>query len=87
MVGGEAVILGMRDGVYFGLNAVGARAWALLAEPRTAAELASVIQREFAVERAQCEADIASLLSHLRDRGLVHELGDTPLNADPSIDG
>lgn len=70
-VGGQAVILGMRDGVYFGLNAVGAHVWAMLTEPRTAAELAAAVAREFAVEPERCASDVASLLEELRRRELV----------------
>ena len=33
-LGDETVILGMDDGVYYGLDAVGARVWALVASPR-----------------------------------------------------
>ena len=32
-VSGEAVILHLEDGVYFGLNEVGSRIWGLVAEP------------------------------------------------------
>lgn len=78
MVGGEAVILGMRDGVYFGLNAVGARVWALLAQPRSASELVGTIVQEFAAERERVETDVAALLSELRDRGLVLDASGAP---------
>src|SRR5688500_11063818 len=48
-LGGEAVILGLRDGVYYGLDAVGARVWALLSEPRRVPELVDAIVAEFDV--------------------------------------
>src|SRR6476659_10171781 len=46
-LGDEAVILGLGDGVYYGLDAVGARVWSLLATPRRVSELVSAITREF----------------------------------------
>ena len=77
-VGGEAVILGMHDGVYYGLDAVGARVWSLLAEPRTVGELVSVMTSEFDVEAADVERDLLVLLDDLMKHGLVREAGDPP---------
>jgi len=75
-LGGEAVILGLRDGVYYGLDAVGARVWALLAEPRRVPELVDAIVAEFDVTREQCERDMMALLDQLAARDLVREAPD-----------
>jgi hypothetical protein len=75
-LGGEAVILGLRDGVYYGLDAVGARVWALLAEPRRVPELVDAIVAEFDVTREQCERDLMALLDQLAARDLVREAPD-----------
>jgi len=72
-LGGEAVILGLRDGVYYGLDSVGARIWALLAEPRSVAELVTTIVDEFDVTPERCERDLLALLDDLAARGLVRE--------------
>lgn len=82
-LGGEAVILGLRDGVYYGLDAVGARVWALIAEPRAVGDLVANIVAEFDVTPQRCERDIIALLNDLAARDLVTEL---PLegDADPS---
>jgi hypothetical protein len=72
-LGGEAVILGLRDGVYYGLDSVGARVWELLAEPRSVAELLSTLVAEFDVTPERCEHDLIALLDDLAARGLVHE--------------
>ena len=78
-LGNEAVILGMRDGVYYGLDAVGARAWALLAAPRRVSELVAIIVTEFDVEPERCTADLLALLDDLLARDLVREVtGDDP---------
>jgi coenzyme PQQ synthesis protein D (PqqD) len=74
MLSGEAVILGLRDGVYYGLDAVGARVWELLAEPRRVAELVTTIVDEFDVTPERCERDLMPLLDDLATRGLVREL-------------
>ena len=75
-LGGEAVILGLRDGVYYGLDVVGARVWALLAEPRRVPELVDAIVAEFDVTREQCERDLMALLDQLAARDLVREAPD-----------
>jgi hypothetical protein len=73
-LGGEAVILGLRDGVYYGLDSVGARIWELIAEPRRVAELVATIVEEFDVTAERCEHDVIALLNDLAARGLVREL-------------
>jgi hypothetical protein len=80
-LGSEAVILGMRDGVYYGLDAVGARTWTLLATPRRVSELVDTIVEEFDVERERCAADLLALLDDLLARDLVREIpaGDADL--------
>lgn len=72
-VGGEAVILGMHDGVYYGLDPVGARIWEQLQTPRNVSEIVATIVAEFNVAPAQCEADTVALLADLIARGLVRE--------------
>ena len=72
-VGGEVVILHMHDGVYYGLDAVGARLWSLLQAPTEVAALVTVIVSEFDVAEAQCASDVLALLENLLERGLVRE--------------
>jgi len=75
-LGAETVILGMGDGVYYGLDAVGARVWELLATPRQVAELVRVIVGEFDVTPEQCAHDVLALLDDLSERRLVSEVGE-----------
>jgi hypothetical protein len=70
-VGDEAVILHMRDGIYYGLDPVGAGIWELLQEPRTVHEIRDRLLSEYEVEGARCEADLLSLLQELMERRLV----------------
>jgi hypothetical protein len=69
---GEAVILNLADGVYYGLDGVGAFVWDLLREPRTPAELCSRITAEYAVDAGTAERDLHALLRDLGERGLVY---------------
>ena len=82
-LGQETVILGMGDGVYYGLDAVGARVWALLATPRRVSELVRAVVGEFDVTSEQCERDVLALLDDLSERRLVREVsggGDAALS-------
>ena len=75
-LGDETVILGMGDGVYYGLDAVGARVWTLLATPHRVSALVSEITREFGVRPADCERDVLALLDDLAERRLIREVAD-----------
>lgn len=68
---GEAVILSLADGVYYGLDGVGARVWELLREPRAVAELTEAVVAEFEVDAATAERDLLALLGELAERRLV----------------
>ena len=72
-LGEEAVILGLQDGVYYGLDAVGARVWSLLTTPRLVSEIVDTIVGEFVVSPEQCERDVLALLDDLSARRLVRE--------------
>jgi len=69
--GAELVLLNLRDGIYYGLEEVGARIWRLLREPVTVAAICDVVASEYDVERVSCEADTRALLGELAARGLV----------------
>ena len=68
---GEAVILNLESGVYYGLDAVGARIWNLIQEPRTVNEIRDALLEEYEVEPDRCERDIVALLEQLADAGLI----------------
>jgi hypothetical protein len=63
--------LELTQGVYYGLNAVGARIWELLKEPRTAGEIRDVILDEYDAEPEAVTRDLLGLLTELADRGLI----------------
>lgn len=70
-VEGEAVILSLADGVYYGLDPVGARVWGLMEQPRTVAELRDAVVAEWEVDAPTAERDLLELLADLAARGLV----------------
>ncbi len=67
----DAVILDLRNGVYYGLDGAGARIWQLLQRPNSLAALRDALVAEYEVPRRRCEADLRDLLRDLLDRGLI----------------
>ena len=67
----EAVILNLKNSVYYGLNPVGARIWQLIQEPTSVAALREKILAEYDVEAARCEEDVLTLLEALKAQGLI----------------
>jgi hypothetical protein len=70
-VADEVVLLDLASGNYFGLDAVGARAWQLLTEGKGPAEACDMLLAEYEVTRERLEDDIARLLAELRQAGLL----------------
>ena len=70
-LGGEAALLNLKAGVYYGLNEVGASIWKLIQEPKRVGEIRDAILEEYEVEPDNCEADIMALLQDLLDNGLI----------------
>lgn len=73
-LGGEAVILQLESGVYYGVNAVGAAIWALVREPRTVNEIQEAILAEFAVDAERCLKDVMAILRQFETEGLIEVL-------------
>ncbi len=69
--GAETVILNLEDGVYYGLEDVGARIWSLLQRPATVSALRDALVEEFDVDPGRCGHDLDALLRDLAARGLI----------------
>ncbi len=74
---GEAAILDLKSGVYYGLDAVGARIWDLLQEPKTVNDIRDAILEEYDVEPERCERDLLTLLQELAAAGLIEARDET----------
>jgi hypothetical protein len=70
-VDGETVMMSVQAGKYYSLDAVGTRIWALLEQPRTVAEICSILVEEFEVTPDQCQADVLAFLERLAADELV----------------
>ncbi len=74
---GEAVILHLQAGVYYGLNEVAAQVWSRVQKPVSVGEIRDHLVKEYDVKPEQCEADLAALLQEMVLEGIV-ELKNEP---------
>ncbi|UBF26556.1 PqqD family peptide modification chaperone [Kovacikia minuta CCNUW1] len=68
---GEAVILHIKTGSYYGLNEVASRIWSLIQVPVKVDFLKESILSEYDVEQQQFVCDLKGILNDLLDKGLV----------------
>ena len=68
---GEAAMLNLKNGVYYGLDPVGARIWNLIQQPRIVSEVLQILLEEYEVNSERCERDLLELLQNLAAEGLV----------------
>lgn len=72
---GEAVILDLKSGNYYGLDEVGARIWELIQKPKTVREVRDAIMAEYDVDAARCEQDLQKLLTELASQQIIEVQG------------
>jgi hypothetical protein len=72
---GEAVLLDLSTGTYFGLNAVGTRVWQLLADGHDRPRIVETLAAEFDASGETIAADVERLLADLHARGLIVDDG------------
>jgi hypothetical protein len=68
---GDLAILNLKDGVYYGLNSVGSRIWALLQAPVTVMELRDALLAEYDVDVDGCTRELVALLNDLSNKELI----------------
>ena len=73
----EVVILNLSSGVYYGLNEVGTRIWELIQQPRSFAELQSVLVDEYDVSPDICKQELIKLLIELKTACLIEVKDET----------
>lgn len=72
------MILNFDEGVYYGLEKVGARVWEMVRSPVPLAEIRDTIVAEFDVDPDRCEADLQNLLTELAEAGLIEVADEVP---------
>ena len=70
-LGGETVILNLRDSIYYGLTEVGFRVWNLIQEPQTVGDICRILLKQYEVDPVRCKNDLLALLQEMKTRGLI----------------
>lgn len=68
---GEAVILSLKNGKYYGLNQIGANIWELLQKPISLSRLEKKILADYDVDARKCSREVASFLTLMQEEGLI----------------
>lgn len=85
-VAGETLIVPIRGKVgdlasIYSFNGTGSLVWKFLQSPRTVAELAAAVAREFEIDPAVAEQDVTHFVSEMKAVGLV-EVSAVPMAGD-----
>ena len=68
---GEALLVHLGSGTYFGLNEIGTRIWQLLAEHRSTEAVIPYLLKEYDVDESRLRHDLDALVAQLLDKRLV----------------
>lgn len=68
---GEAAILNLKTGVYYGLDPVGATIWKLMEQPCTVESIRDAVLQKYEVDEERCQRDLVELLDKLSAEGLI----------------
>ena len=68
---GEAVILNLESGMYFGLDPIGTRIWRLVEENGSLRAVWEAMQREFEAPGDTLRSDLLTFINELSAKGLV----------------
>ena len=68
---GEAILLQLEAGMYFGLDPVGTRLWQLMATRGNLRDVYETAREEFDVDPATLERDLLALATQLADKKLI----------------
>jgi hypothetical protein len=67
----EAVVLNVKNGVYYGLDDIGALIWKLVQSGMTVDQVVNTVTSEYDVDREQCAKDMIDFFTNLESYGLI----------------
>ncbi|MCS0788056.1 lasso peptide biosynthesis PqqD family chaperone [Cytobacillus firmus] len=70
-MGGEKVMLSVKNGKYYNLGKVGGEIWDLLDGPIEVNQMVSALMSIYEVQQEDCEEQVISFLNHLYNEGLI----------------
>lgn len=72
-VGDETILLHCENGNYYGLNAVGTRAWAFMKDGASLEDICRDLQKEYDVAEKTLELDLQKFFQDLLEQDLISE--------------
>ena len=70
-VDGTVVMMSVDQGMYFALEGVGSRIWALLEQPRQVGEICDALTEEFDIDAESCRREVLPFLADLHGAQLI----------------
>ena len=70
-IDGEAVMMNIQTGKYYGLDEIGSRIWELMEQKIQVKEIIEQLQKEYDVNEQQCKTDVLNLLNELKSNQLI----------------
>ena len=70
-IGDETAMMSLEKSMYYGLDDIGSRIWALIEQPRSVGDLCDTLMAEFEVDRETCQQHVLEFLEELKDEGIV----------------
>ena len=68
---GESIVLNLKSGIYYSLDEVGARIWALIEQPIPITAIRDAILSEYEVQVEVCERDVQVFIEGMDAAGLI----------------
>ncbi len=68
---GEAVVLNLDTGIYFGLDAVGTRIWRLIEDRKPLRAVLAALVDEYDAPPDRLQRDLLAFVEHLNGKGLL----------------
>ena len=67
----ELMMLNVEQGAYFSLDPIASEIWNMLEKPARVGDLVDRLQGRYAVDPAQCRADVLAFLAELQQNGMI----------------
>lgn len=67
----EAVVLNVKNGVYYGLDAIGATIWKFVQTGATVEQVVNAVTSEYDVDKEQCARDMIDFFTNMESYGLI----------------
>jgi hypothetical protein len=70
-IDGEAIMMSIERGKYYGMDPIASRIWELMGAPISVGDMIGILTQEYDVTRQDCEKDVLVFLSDLLSEKLA----------------